>query len=135
MQSKVTLDQLASPEFQNEFNELLKLKMPKAAAFKLSGIRKVAREKLSQFEEMRSEVIKKHAKKNDAGEPVLESVNGQDAYSFTPSAQKEMTKEVVELLQVEVTDLPTIKCSELGAAQEELTGAMVAALDGILLED
>ena len=125
--------QLVDPDFETEFKALLALKLPATASFKLVGIRKVAREKVQSFMEMREEIAKKHCKKNEAGEPAVQMGPAGAQYQFDGGGAVAFQKEVKDLENVEVEGIPTISIEELGTAKENLTGAMVAALDGILL--
>ncbi len=131
----VKLAQLVSPELETQFAALLALKMPRSVAFKLVGIRKVIRDKVAQFHELRDAAAGDHANKGEDGKPVMKQTPVGLQFQMTAENQVAFGKVQKELEETVVEGIPTVTCSELGPkAEPELTGAIIAALDGILLD-
>lgn len=120
---------VVSPKFSESLNKLVKAEIPIAAAYRLKTVVVKASEEQKKFEDMRKELIDKHAPKNKKGE-IIKDENG--SYSVSDKNKEEFFKEIQELLEVEV-EFPKIKISDLGD-KLQMSVQDLAALEGLLEE-
>lgn len=123
------LSMVVSPRLNEALNKLVKAEIPVAAAYKLKTIVVKVAEEQKKFEDMRTELINKHAPKNKKGEIVK---NEDGGYSVAEKNKEQFFKEIQELLDVEI-DLPKIKVSSLGD-KLEISVQDLAVLEGLLEE-
>lgn len=123
------LGTMVAPKFTDALSKLIKTELPVLAAYKLKKVASIVNEEQKKFEEVRSELVSKHAKKNKKGEIVKDENGG---YAVAKENMDEFLKEVDQLLSVEV-EVPKIKLSELGD-NLKMTAQEMVLLEGLLEE-
>jgi len=82
--------------------------------FKLRGLVKQLREEMSKWDELQSELAKKWATKDEAGNPVIERSEGLTSYyKMATENMLQFAAEMGELARMEI-ELATIDVTELG---------------------
>jgi len=103
------LSQIINPHLKSLLEKIVKCQMPIASAWRIKGVVKEINEATVRYEEMRSELIKKYAKKDESGEFVVTDgkVNvaseNMDAFSLELN---ELLSMDFELKKLAFTDLP-----------------------------
>ncbi|NBP03277.1 MAG: hypothetical protein EBU90_24970, partial [Proteobacteria bacterium] len=123
------LGTIVAPKFTEALGKLIKTELPVVAAYKLKKVASIVNEEQKKFEDVRSGLVTKHAKKNKKGEIVKDENGG---YSVDKENMKDFLKEIEDLLAVEV-EIPKLKLSELGD-NLKMTAQEMVLLDGLLEE-
>ena len=126
---KLKLLQLNQPTFISAMNKLASTEVPLQVAFRLKGSVLKINGELSKYNELRGDLIKKYAEKNEDGSPKADA-EGQ----IKPSEEnmQSFLKDMQELLNTEV-EMDTVKVSELGS-KVELSVNELVALEGMVTE-
>lgn len=94
------LAQIVSPALKTLLEKMAKNQMPIASAWKIKSVIKEVAQEIAKYEEMRVELVRKYAKKDESGEYVAGEKGG---ISVDPEQMTEFTKEFNELLNLEAT--------------------------------
>jgi HAMP domain-containing protein len=112
---KISVKKLLTPSFTESFDKLKRVPtFSGEMTFKIRRMGKKIEKELEIYNELRLEDLKKVAKKDEAGEPII-SINdkGFETYQILPEHRAGFDKRVAELQKTEV-DLEKISFSELG---------------------
>jgi len=111
---KMLLSKIVSPPFRKSVDRLSAQELPIRAMFKLRGLVKQLREEMSKWDELQSELAKKWATKDEAGNPVIERSEGLTSYyKMATENMLQFAAEMGELARMEI-ELATIDVTELG---------------------
>lgn len=108
--AKITLGKISNSNFTSLMQDLLKQKLPIAAAFKLKTLTTKFNEELKKFNELRVQILETHCKRKEDGSPESDA-NGN--YQFEQEALARVAKEMGDLMAIEVEFEP-IKLQALG---------------------
>lgn len=109
--SKMTLAKISAPPFLKCMESFLQLKIPVKAAFKIKTLANKFNEELKKFQELRIQILERHCDRDDENKPIIDANSN---YKFsTPKQVQDVTKEVNDLLSIEVEFEP-IKVDDLG---------------------
>ena len=102
---------VASPQFAASLNVLLESSdLPVKTMFKLRNIVKVVREKITEHDETRNQIVNKYARKDENGNLVYIE---NDKVSFPPEHTAAVNKALTDLYNIDV-EFVTISVEELG---------------------
>jgi len=126
--AKIKIAQIIQSEFAPALAKVSSVEVPLKVAFRIKGMVIQVKQEVAKYEELRTELIKKHAPRNEAGE-----FQPDESGQIRPSAENmnEFLREMQELLNLEV-EINTVEVAELGE-KLKLTGNEVAALEGVLV--
>lgn len=124
--ASTTLGKLSNPGFTASMQELLKKTLPVKTAFKLKTLTNQFNAELAKFGELRKAILDNNCKKNEDGSP---NVDEHGNYQFDPENLGNVTKELNELLSIEVEFAP-ITLDELGNI--DVTAQTLFDLEGII---
>lgn len=105
-------------------DDLMSISLPVSAAYQLSRILSVVRDEFKTYNDTREETLKKYAKKDESGNPILEDIkNDKDEvvgkkYVLSDDDIKTIDAELKEVLEKEITiAIDPIEIKDLGDAK------------------
>jgi len=126
----VKLGKLINSQFQTSLAKLMHQDLPLKTAFALRGIVRRNNEEISKYEEVRSEALKRFAKKGEDGKVAVDSNN---LVRFDEDNGKLFSQEMEALLTAEV-NIGSINLSDLGD-KITLSTVDLMSLEDILTEE
>jgi len=121
------LGQLINPQFQATFAKISNASLPAAGLWKVKRMSKWVEEQFKHYEEVRMEICKRFADKDEAGEPVMVDNKFQGLEN-----KPEFLKEIQGLHDTELDVKIKFKLEEIEAAK--LTGNDLITLDELVFE-
>jgi len=111
---KLLLAKIVSPTFRKSLDKLSSQELPLRAMFKLKGIVKTLRDELSKWDELQVETARKHADKDEAGQPIIERTDGKTSYyKMDHENMLKFAAEMGELARLDI-EIPEISYQDLG---------------------
>lgn len=109
---------LSSQQFNVSFSKLMESKdTPVRTRFKLRAVSKQVKEEQEKYEQIKNEIIKKYAKKDEDGNIIFID---NDKVTFEQEIIPSLNKEMADLHNIEV-EMDSISVGDLGDAVEELS--------------
>lgn len=108
--AKITLGKVSNANFTSIMQDLVRQKLPVAAAFKLKTLTNKFNDELKKFNELRIQILEAHCKRNEDGS-VNADANGN--YQFEQESLAKVAKEMGDLMAIEIEFEP-IKLQALG---------------------
>jgi hypothetical protein len=104
--------------------------LPITTVWKLKKLVLKFNEQANLYEEMRNELVKKHATRDEDGKIIEDE---KKTVHVDPANLNVFTEELAKLLQIEV-EMPSISITDLGEKVEGLTASDFLALDDLIVD-
>lgn len=114
--------------FLNAFGDLMGQDLPIKTAYSLKKIQKKLQEENERFDELRKELVTKHATKNENGEPEVDEVGN---VKLEKEVIEEFNKGYNELLDIDF-ESDSVSLDDLGDIK--LSAAKLVMLDDLIKE-